>query len=57
MLLVDVELVENNLLYIYIFFFLMSYCQLNRDRLLREAGDRYHKGCGKEKAAKYYRNN
>ena len=35
----------------------MSYYQLNRDKLLEKVKDRYHNGDGKEKAAKYYKNN
>ena len=35
----------------------MSHYQLIRERWLREANDRYHNGCGKEKTAKYHRNN
>ena len=33
----------------------MSYCQLNRVKLLEKAKDRYHNGTGK-KIAKYYKN-
>ena len=33
----------------------MSYCQLNRVKLLEKAKDRYHNGTGK-KIAKYYQN-
>ena len=35
----------------------MNYYQLNRNRLLEKAKDRYHNGCGKEKAAKHYSGN
>ena len=35
----------------------ISYCQLNRNKLLGKATDRYHNGGGKEKAAKYYEDN
>ena len=31
----------------------MNYCQLNKDKLLHKAKDKYN-GCGKEKVAKYY---
>ena len=34
----------------------INYYQLSRDRLLREAKDRYYSG-SKEKASKYYNNN
>ena len=34
----------------------MRYYQLNRDKLLKEAKNRYHNGGGKEKAAEYNRN-
>ena len=35
----------------------MSYYQLNKDKLLREAKYRYYNGSGNERFAKYYRNN
>ena len=35
----------------------MSYYQLNREKLLQKAKDRYHNGGGKEKAAEYYADN
>ena len=35
----------------------MNYYQLNRDKLLEKGKSRYHNGCGKEKAARYYEDN
>ena len=35
----------------------MNYYQLNRDRFLKKANDRYHNGGGKEKSAECYRKN
>ena len=45
------ELVENDLLsFIFFVHIKMSYCQLNKDRLLEQAKHRYHNDGGKEKA-------
>ena len=35
----------------------MSYCWFNREELLKEAKTKYHNKVGKEKAAKYYKDN
>ena len=35
----------------------MSYYWFNRKELLEKAHEKYHKECGKEKAAKYYQDN
>lgn len=35
----------------------MSYYQLNKDKLLREAKHRYYNGGDNERSAQYYRNN
>ena len=33
----------------------MSYCWFNREKLLKNAWDKYHNKRGKQKAAEYYR--
>ena len=35
----------------------MSYYWFNRDELSKKANEKYHNDGGKEKAAKYYKNN
>ena len=35
----------------------MSYYWFNREELLRKANEKYHNKGGKEKAAKYYKDN
>ena len=35
----------------------VSYYQLNRDKLLEKAKDKFHNGDGKQEAAKYYKDN
>ena len=35
----------------------MSYCWFSREELLKEAKTKYHNKVGKEKAAKYYKDN
>lgn len=48
------ELVKNDLFFVHAE---ISFYEVNKDKFLKEVKDRHHNGSGKEKAAKYYKDN